>query len=290
MQLQAVDMRLMDLEKDACSFKREVLTNITGSIGRVGVEGNYDSTTAIGKSDEGPDSGDSNIVTSTDTTPTATNTTTASNISSMNIKSEKILRHFQSRSLLLDSTKDKLKLQQADQKNRLQKIESKLKQKNESGTNVDYIDFHKFQSDNKQYRKELNTATSQLEQTKVLHEKSEKRSVKLNEVLAKYEKEKLNSEKSLDLRRRHLDRLQDKVQRQKDHIEAVHTDQDRIYDCCERNGNDVDDANDRSNVDVMDVVDQQSQLYELKSMIKTWSRKVEIAQLANKNRKYRANC
>lgn len=285
MQLQAADMRLMDLEKDACSFKRDVLTNTTCSVGSsASVEGDYGSTTVKSKNGKGGESGTTTKI----VTKNAITSTTASNISSMNIKSEKILRHFQSRSLLLDSTKDKLKLQQTDQKNKLQKIESKLKQKNDSGSNFDYIDFHKFQSDNKQYKKELNTATSQLEQIKVLYEKSEKKLAILNEVLEKYEKQKLSSEKSVDLRRRHLQRLQDKVQSQKDNIEAISSDQDKINNCGEMK-TDEDENDSNKNVDVMDIVDQQSQLYELQSLIKTWSRKVEIAQLANKNKKCRAH-
>ena len=245
-------MRLIDLEKDAFTFKREVLTAIVG-----GQDGNNCESTA----------------------GSATTTTAAAAVSTSIIKSERIIRYFQRKTIQLDSAKDKLKLQQRVQKNRLQKIETKLKQREESGRNFHYIDFHQLQTENKRFKAELNNEKDKILNVKIVVEKSEKRLIGLNTILKEHEDERIKAEKSLGLRKRHFQRLQDKVQRNKDTIQCIKTDQQRAND----ENSDV--SIHAKDVDVMNIVHQQTKIFELKSLIKTWTRKVEIAQLARKNRK-----
>lgn len=262
-QIEAIGMRLMDLEKDALMFKRDVLmTNDACNVGG-------------GKqSDQLPSS--------------ATTATTV-------IKGDKLLRHFQSKALQLDSTKDKLKLQQIDQKKKLQKIEIKLKQRDEMGSNFHYIDFHQLQTSNKQCMKELKHKTKELDKMKILVEKSERDIVDLEAKLKEVRKEKSKVVKSLELRCRHLDRLQEKVQRHDHDIEIINKGKDVAPGYPETKSEDHEQTNplNKANVDIMDIVNQQTKIYELQSAIKTWTKKVEIAQLVKKNQKskdsYNAN-
>ena len=43
-------------------------------------------------------------------------------------------------------------------------------------------------------------------------------------------------------------------------------------------------------VDIMDIVNQQTKIYELQSAIKTWTKKVEIAHLVHKNKRSKKIC
>ncbi len=250
-QLQAVDMRLVDLEKDAFSFKRDVLTNV----------------------------GDDKTSKSTRTCKN-NNLEKGSTSSSSVIKSEKILRHLQSKLLQLESTKDKLKLQQIDQRSKQLKLQAKLKQNDSSGNKLHYIDYHKYKVDNKKYKDELNIKrNNELERIKISFEKSEKELLELKNVLQECKNEKQNVNKSIDLRKRHLERLQEKIQKQGNNIKTIQIKGEEQ----KKSMMSKDDDEKRSydlNVDVMDIVQQQSKLFELKGLIKTWTRKVEIAELS----------
>jgi chromosome segregation ATPase len=251
------------LEKDALAFKRDVLTTTNTTGRRSGSDENMTGTV------------------------TGTGTTSI-------IKSDKILRHFQSKALQLESAKDKLKLQQIEQKKKLHKLEMKIQQKDNSESNFHYIDFHKLQAENKKFKKEfLNLKSIELEKVKISNEKSEKRMIELNDELDEIKKERLNVEKSLDLRKRHLQRLQDKVEKNKSNIQLIEDDQKGqtendfmdIETTSTSTHTDIEENGNSTEVEIMDIVDQQTHIYELKSLIKTWRRKVEIAHLAKKNKR-----
>ena len=238
-------MRLVDLEKDAFSFKRDVLV--------------YSSSTSMGHS---------------------TNRESNNNSSTLEIKSERILRHLQSRELQFESRKDKLKLQQIEEKKKLQKFEAKLKQIAVSGRGrLDYIDFHKYQNENKNITEELDQLTNELEKIKAVFEKSEKQLISLNKSLKDHTKSRESIDKSIDLRQRHLSRLQEKIVKHKNNINTLQlrVDKQNLMDCTEPNS--VSDYQGNT-TDVMDIVQQQSKLYELKAQIKTWTRKVEVAEIS----------
>jgi hypothetical protein len=298
-QLEAIDMRLADLEKDAFAFKRDVLTQVGGS----GRSSNKLSTSYIVNQQ------DRNDPIATASLENSAFTATTATLPLLHpIKSEKLVRYFQSKSIQLDSTKDKLKLQQADQSNKLQKIKSKLRQESEDSTevdgknggrsnnkNFDHIDFHTFRTENVDYKKELETKTNELEKAKVLSKKSENKLSKL--ILTAKEHEKVERQKSneIQLRQRHLKRLEDNMQRLKDTMDDIKSKESNDKDdteeappSCKMKESDNRRRNhdkDKKNVvvEVMDFVKQQSELYELQALMKTWTRKVEIAQLSKMN-------
>ncbi len=338
-QLEAVDMRLADLEKDAFTFKREVLSSATATTKTAAATATTASRPAAlsllekesdvdhGSSTNGNNNGNdpNNTSTCTSTTPitktpplpaatsvpsapSAPTSATSARPSSLPVvnvnvvvKTETIVRHFQSKALQLESTKDKLKLQQMDQRNKLQKIEMKLKQKDDvttgtgsggsngenngsgsgsDGSSFHYIDLHKLQTDNKSYTSELQTKTRELGKIKMSIEKSDAQLVTLVDVLNESEKKKMNTQKSLDLRCRHLGRLKEKIERHRANLESMNGKQKKRDELNRTIDDDIDSS---PKVDVMDIVERQTKIYELKSLIKTWTRKVEIAQLAKKN-------
>ena len=247
-QIEAIGMRLMDLEKDALIFKRDVLMSNGAFHGGGNQSDQLQSSTAAA-----------------------------------GIKGDKVLRHFQSKALQLDSTKDKLKLQQIDQKKKLQKIEMKLKQRDEIGRNFHYIDFHQLQTSNKQCMKELKAKTKQVDKMKILLKNSEKEMVDLEARLKDVVKEKCKVVKSLELRCRHLERLEQKVQRHDHDIEIINKSKHEAANTETKIEGQKTDSLNKTNVDIMDIVNQQTKIYELQSAIKTWTKKVEIAQLVKKN-------
>lgn len=253
--IEAVGMRLMDLEKDALMFKRDILTTKTNSNDTNGEQQQM-------------------LLSSLSNNATA-------------IKSERLLRHFQNKALQLDSTRDKLKLQQIDQKKKLQKLEIKLKQSEEMENNFHYIDFHQLQSSNKQCMTQLKTKTRTLDKMKIAFETLEKDRLALDGKLKDCKEERQKVHKSLELRRRHFERLDDKVKRHDKQIETMNNEKqkhtERIFDTSDRNdpGSKATDVK----VDIMDIVNQQTKIYELQSAIKTWTKKVEIARLVNKNQR-----
>ena len=57
-------------------------------------------------------------------------------------QSDKVLRYFEKKLLNLDSTMDKLRLKQIDQNQKLGRLQIQLRQREDVGESVHYIDFH----------------------------------------------------------------------------------------------------------------------------------------------------
>ena len=122
--------------------------------------------------------------------------------------------------------------------------------------------------------------TKELEKVKISIEKSENKLVGLNNDLSAHEKNRMDTEKSIGLRRRHLERLKEKFDRLKFNIQRIHDRQELE----ERINSTIEEKTCNKEVDVMDIVKQQKRIYDLHLLIKTWTRKVEIAQLAKKSK------
>ena len=57
-------------------------------------------------------------------------------------QSDKVIRYYEKKLLNLDSTMDKLRLKQIDQSQKLNRLQIQLKQRDDVGDSVHYIDFH----------------------------------------------------------------------------------------------------------------------------------------------------
>jgi hypothetical protein len=64
---------------------------------------------------------------------------------------EKVVRYMEDKLRQKDSTIEKLRLKNVTLKGLIQKVDSQLKQKEEMGDVLHYIDFHQLQIENKQY-------------------------------------------------------------------------------------------------------------------------------------------
>ena len=64
---------------------------------------------------------------------------------------EKVIRYMEEKLRQKDAVIEKLRLKNATLKNKINKVESNLKQKEEMGDVLHYIDFHQLQIENKQY-------------------------------------------------------------------------------------------------------------------------------------------
>ena len=104
-------MRIVDLQKDAFAFKRDVVV-----------------PTMCVSDGVGAGSGNKNH-------PRAT---TFGSVNSV----DRVVRYFQCKILSMDATVGKLRLELSHQRNKAQRIDVQLKQKEKAGSSFHYIDFH----------------------------------------------------------------------------------------------------------------------------------------------------
>ncbi|TYZ67780.1 hypothetical protein PybrP1_011220 [[Pythium] brassicae (nom. inval.)] len=188
---------------------------------------------------------------------------------------EKMIRYMEEKLRQKDAIVEKLRLKNATLKSQAQKIDAQLRHKEEMGDALHYIDFHQLQIENKQYVatiEERNEDLLKLKQTtgstvqvlnglkKKLHELLEESAWLQGEITSRTElNEKIVEEIALldgrnqkDEKKLHKAQMQQGAEPSKDMPQ------------------------------ILDYVAQKAKLYELQQEIKSYERKVEIAERAAK--------
>jgi len=160
--LEEIELRLVDLEKDAFAFKRDVVVKVDN---------------------EAPNK--ANV--------------------------ERLLRYYQSRILSLESTLDRLYLQQSDQKRTLNKLLVQLKQRESVGSSFHFLDFHQLQIDTKKQVQQLTEKTNELARVKMQESKQHGKLTVMKGQLAEIEKETQAADKAIALRQKHKVQLDDTI-------------------------------------------------------------------------------
>lgn len=109
--LEETEMRISDLQRDAFAFKRDVVVptmSVCGGGGSVGSGYGPLGTTTFGST----------------------------------IPADRVFRYFRSKLLSMDATVDRLRLELNHQRNKVERVDVQLKQKEKAGTSFHYIDFH----------------------------------------------------------------------------------------------------------------------------------------------------
>jgi hypothetical protein len=186
---------------------------------------------------------------------------------------EKVIRYMEEKLRQGDAVVEKLRLKNATLKGQAQKIEAQLRQKEEMGDVLHYIDFHQLQIENRQY-------VARIEER--------------NDELLKLKMTTGNTVQSLNSLKRRLQSLIDES-------EWLRSEMKSRADLCEklareggRVGAEVAKAGkfnhglrtakeaSQGMPQVLDYVQQKAEAYELQTAVGNWERKVEIAEMAHK--------
>jgi len=200
----------------------------------------------------------------------------AENVRTGKTMAEKVVKYMEEKLKYKDAMIEKLRLKNVTLKGLIQKVESQLKQKEEIGDVLHYIDFHQLQIENKQYMSKIDERNKDLLKLK----RSTGKTVQaLNNM-----KNKLNTlvsenewvQKEIGLRKEQLEKARNDINKVGKEIvreEAVRRKLTQVED---------------SAIDmphILDYVAQKKEMYELKAQVKDWSRKVEISGITRKSKK-----
>mmetsp|Transcript_35804 Transcript_35804/g.82925 ORF Transcript_35804/g.82925 Transcript_35804/m.82925 type:complete len:353 (-) Transcript_35804:181-1239(-) len=197
----------------------------------------------------------------------------AENMRTGKTMAEKVQKYMEDKLKNRDSMIDKLKLKNVTIKAQIQKVENQLKQKEEMGDVLHYIDFHQLQIENKQYVSRIEERNDELLKLKMTTGATV---------------QTLNSQKEkLSTLQQESEWLQREIKSRTDLLAKVRDDNRQVS---------ADIANDRRSrkrlsqqqsetadmPQVLDYVSQKAELYELQDALANWERKVEIMEMAAK--------
>lgn len=195
----------------------------------------------------------------------------AENMRTGKTMAEKMTRHMEEKLRQRDSVIEKLRLKNSTIKTQLQKVEAQLKQKEEMGDVLHYIDFHQLQIENKQYQAQIEERNEELLRLKMTTGKTVQN---LNIM-----KRKLNS---ILLESSWLDH---EIVSRAEQLRKVGTDLRTV------NLETVNELHGRKHLgqqqaeavdmpSTLDYVQQKGRMYNLQSALRNWERKIEIMDMA----------
>lgn len=191
---------------------------------------------------------------------------------------EKVIRYMEEKLRHKDMYIEKMKLKNASIKGSMNKIEQQLKQKEEMGDVLHYIDFHQLQIENKQYIDKIEQRSAELLQLKMTTGKTVQalnaKKKELSELIAK-----TNSHKQeIKARKDQLQRIKEENQKVTDQTASRRK---MIAKMKQQKEETADMPR------VLDYVEQKRKMYELQVSLKNWERKVEIAAIAKQQTRVR---
>ena len=186
---------------------------------------------------------------------------------------EKVIRYMEDKLRQKDSIIEKLRLKNATLKSQAQKVDAQLRQKEEMGDVLHYIDFHQLQIENRQYVAKIKERNDELLRLKMTTGKTV---------------QQLNSQK------RRLQSLIEESAWLKGELGSRASLCSKVKKEAGRAGKEASKAG-RANrslraaqeaaqgmPQLLDYVKQKAEAYELQTAVKSWERKVEIAEMASK--------
>jgi len=197
----------------------------------------------------------------------------AENMRTGKTMAEKVQSYMENKLKNRDGMIEKLRLKNVTIKAGIQKIEGQLKQKEEMGDVLHYIDFHQLQIENKQYNKRIDERNDELLKLKMTTGATV---------------QTLNSQKDkLNAMQAESEWLQREIKNRTDLLEKVRGDNASV------NGEIANDRRLRKRLSqqqsetadmpqVLDYVSQKAEMYEFQDSLRNWQRKVEIMEMAAK--------
>lgn len=186
---------------------------------------------------------------------------------------EKVIRYMEDKLRQKDSVIEKLKLKNATLKSQIQKVDAQLKQKEEMGDVLHYIDFHQLQIENKQYVAKIEDRNQELLKLKMTTGNTVQVLNNLKKRLSDLLAESEWLQREIKVRRELRDKIRSDNKRVNEEIVVARRD-NRGLSSAKEGSEDM--------PSVLDYVKQKADMYELQKAVRNWERKLEIAQMAAK--------
>eukprot|EP00823_Brevimastigomonas_motovehiculus_P007364 TRINITY_DN6403_c0_g1_i1.p1 TRINITY_DN6403_c0_g1~~TRINITY_DN6403_c0_g1_i1.p1 ORF type:complete len:407 (+),score=137.89 TRINITY_DN6403_c0_g1_i1:92-1312(+) len=188
------------------------------------------------------------------------------------VSAERVIRYFEEKRAQQEATMKKLRQKIQSTRSTILKQDAKLKKNELQGETLNKIDYHQLEIKNSQYQQRIEDKNAELLQLKqatgkTIQELNAKK-LDLTQLLqdqTKLRKELKSKESSLQLQYKEIASVQNEIAKEKQKSRNYRVQQ--------------------SNPDmpqVLDYVQQKSQMYDLEASARNWTRKVEIMQMAAK--------
>jgi len=189
---------------------------------------------------------------------------------------EKVVKYMEDKLRQKDAIIEKLRLKNATIKSQIQKVNAQLKQKEEMGDVLHYIDFHQLQIENKQYVAKIDERNQELLKLKM----TTGNTVQILNTL----------KKTLTGVMHDREYLKKEIEARKAVLKKIKTDMGLVDEEMrkEEKTNKAMAAKSEQSSEmphVLDYVAQKAEMYELEKELRNWERKLEIAEMDAKRRK-----
>eukprot|EP00750_Incisomonas_marina_P018583 INCI3026.1.p1 GENE.INCI3026.1~~INCI3026.1.p1 ORF type:complete len:314 (-),score=91.76 INCI3026.1:585-1526(-) len=186
---------------------------------------------------------------------------------------EKVIKYMEDKLRQKDVYVEKMKLKNASTRAAISKLEGNLKQKEEMGDVLHFIDFHQLQIENKQYVMKIEKRNQEL--------------IKLKVSTGKLVQTLNSKKKELHGLLEQSRWLTSEIANRKDQLRRVREENKRVADKMQGRkkfiGKLKNEAEESSETpQVIDYVKQKAEMYELETELKNYQRKVEIAEISSR--------
>ena len=203
----------------------------------------------------------------------------AENMRTGRTMAEKVVRYMEDKLRQRDAMIEKLRLKNATLKTQKQKVEQQLRQKEEMGDVLHYIDFHQLQIENKQYIQKIDERNEELLKLKLTTGTTVQVLNTLKNRLASLLSESASISKEISSRTSQLAKLRTDAAGVTSELHQSARLAARLSDPAEA------DQGGGQMPQILDYVTQKKEMYEISVAVKNWERKVEIAEMAAKKAK-----
>lgn len=185
---------------------------------------------------------------------------------------EKVTRYLDEKNRSRDTLIEKLRLKNSTLKVQKKKLDLQLKQKEEMGEVLHKVDFDQLEIENKQYLEKIDQRNTDLLALKLM-------STRTNGVLIKYKKKLHTLTKESERLKSEIGSRNDLLSRIDSETEVVEEERAKAEKINRKLRQQLADFR---VPEVMEYVTEKADLYELQKKVKSWERKVEIAEMSLK--------
>lgn len=186
---------------------------------------------------------------------------------------EKVLKYMEDKLTQKDMQINKLLMKNQAYKIAIKKAETQLKSKQETGDDLQYIDFHQLQIENQQFVHQIEEATQELQDVKRRSGRTVKILNDMKKKLSSITAEAKFLEDEIKERKAMLKKTEEDIVKVVEEKEAARKEHKKLR------------AQSRQTPEmpqIVDYVSQKAEQYELEAQLRNWERKVELAQTAAK--------
>jgi hypothetical protein len=190
------------------------------------------------------------------------------------IMAEKLQKYIEDKLRQQDALAEKLRLKNATLKNQIRKAEVQLRQKDDMGDALHYIDYHQLQIENKQYLSQIEERNEELLHLKMTTGKAVQKLNSLKHELHQYISEN-------EWLRKEIKARSDALAKIKAETANVEADAEKARRTNKKKNQNIGEGSQMPDLDAY--IAQKAKAYELQQALSGWERKMEIAELGLKS-------